>query len=233
MKVLKGKEQITLKFGNQKLNGANYNHKGLDLVKYKNQLDNIIAIDSGTVISVKTGIKGFVNGSYGNYVYIQHQNGYRSFYAHLSRVDVKKGQRVKKGQVIGYMGATGMAFGAHLHLEIEKNGKLINPEPFIFGKSNFNSTKKTIDQIAKEVIAQKWGNGIARRVRLTAAGYNYNEVQNKVNQLLGNKSTKKSVDTIAREVIAGKWGNGKDRKNRLQKAGYNYNEVQKRVNQLM
>lgn len=133
------------------------------------------------------------------------------------------------------MGATGMAYGAHLHLEIEKNGKLINPEPFIFGNSNFNSTKKTIDQIAREVIAQKWGNGIVRRVRLTASGYNYNEVQKKVNELLlGKKAiTKKSIDTIAREVIAGKWSNGKDRKTKLEKAGYNYSEIQKRVNQLI
>lgn len=89
--------------------------------------------------------------------------------------------------------------------------------------------KKTVDELAKEVIAGKWGNGTDRKNRLTKAGYNYSEVQKKVNELL----KKKSIDTIAKEVIQGKWGNGTDRKNRLTKAGYNYREVQNRVNQLL
>lgn len=91
---------------------------------------------------------------------------------------------------------------------------------------------KSTDEIAREVIAGKWGAGEDRKKKLTAAGYNYQQVQNRVNQLL-NINTKKSVDTIAREVIAGKWGAGQDRVNRLTKAGYNYQEVQNRVNQLL
>lgn len=67
-----------------------------------------------------------------------------------------------------------------------------------------------------------------RKNKLTAAGYNYNEVQAAVNSL-----NKKSVTTIAKEVIAGKWGNGSDRKKKLESAGYNYNEVQKEVNRLL
>ena len=89
--------------------------------------------------------------------------------------------------------------------------------------------KKTVDQLAKEVIEGKWGNGADRKNRLTKAGYNYSEVQKKVNELVN----KKSIDTIAKEVIQGKWGNGNDRKNRLTKAGYNYKEVQNRVNQML
>ena len=92
--------------------------------------------------------------------------------------------------------------------------------------------KKSIDEIAKEVIAGKWGNGDDRKKRLTVAGYNYSTIQARVNELCGAPSNKKSVDTIAREVIHGDWGNGADRKNRLEKAGYNYNEIQKRVNEL-
>jgi N-acetylmuramoyl-L-alanine amidase CwlA len=97
------------------------------------------------------------------------------------------------------------------------------------------ASKKSIEQIAKEVIQGKWGNGADRKKRLTNAGYNYAEVQKKVNELLGKKNTpsKKSVDAIAREVIQGKWGNGADRKKRLTNAGYNYAEVQKKVNQLL
>ena len=96
--------------------------------------------------------------------------------------------------------------------------------------------KKSIDEIAKEVINGKWGNGEDRKNRLEKAGYNYSEVQSTVNnKLSGNGTTpsKKSVDEIAKEVIQGKWGNGTDRKNRLEKAGYKYNEVQKKVNMLL
>lgn len=92
--------------------------------------------------------------------------------------------------------------------------------------------KKSVDVIAKEVIAGKWGNGDVRKKRLTAAGYNYSTIQARVNELCGVPSNKKSVDTIAREVIHGDWGNGADRKKRLTAAGYDYNAIQKRVNEL-
>ena len=104
--------------------------------------------------------------------------------------------------------------------------------------------QKSVTEIAKEVIAGKWGNGSARKEKLKAAGYDPDEVQVKVNSLLGASSSssdnagssgsaKKSVDAIAKEVIAGKWGNGAERKQKLKAAGYDPDEVQKRVNQLM
>lgn len=96
--------------------------------------------------------------------------------------------------------------------------------------------KKSIDEIAKEVINGKWGNGEDRKNRLEKAGYNYSEVQSAVNKKLSGKgatTSKKSVDEIAKEVIQGKWGNGAERKNRLAQAGYDYSEVQKKVNALL
>lgn len=93
---------------------------------------------------------------------------------------------------------------------------------------NQSTSEKTIDELAREVIAGKYGNGEARK---KALGDKYNQVQERVNQLL--KQPKKSVEEIAKEVIAGKWGNGNDRKNRLTNAGYNYNEVQNKVNSLL
>lgn len=92
--------------------------------------------------------------------------------------------------------------------------------------------KKAIDTIAREVIRGAWGIGISRRTALTKAGYNYSEVQAKVNEILANGATK-SVTAIAKEVIAGKWGVGKARKTALTKAGYDYDEVQKKVNELL
>ena len=92
---------------------------------------------------------------------------------------------------------------------------------------------KSIDELAREVIAGNWGNGQDRKDRLTAAGYNYSEIQNKVNEMMGKKTTAKTVDQLAREVIYGYWGNGQDRKNRLTAAGYDYSAVQNRVNELL
>ena len=107
--------------------------------------------------------------------------------------------------------------------------------------SSAKPAQKTVEQIAQEVIAGKWGNGTDRAQRLAAAGYNAQAVQAKVNQLLGGdsepskpaKPAKKTVEEIAREVIAGKWGNGTDRKNRLTAAGYDPQAVQSKVNQML
>lgn len=99
------------------------------------------------------------------------------------------------------------------------------------------STKKSIDEVAKEVIHGDWGNGEDRRNRLTNAGYNASEVQAKVNEMLSsNKPTettpapKPSVDilTMVKKTIRGDYGNGEARRKAL---GSHYDEVQKQVNQ--
>ena len=89
--------------------------------------------------------------------------------------------------------------------------------------------KKTVDQLADEVIAGKWDNGAERGRLLTAAGYDYHAIQKRVNE----KLYKKTVDEIANEVIRGEWGNGAERKERLTAAGYDYYTVQARVNELL
>lgn len=96
--------------------------------------------------------------------------------------------------------------------------------------------KKSIEEVAKEVINGDWGNGQDRKQRLEAAGYNYGEVQGKVNEILNigaPSQPKKSIDEIAREVINGDWGNGEERKQRLEAAGYNYRAVQDKVRDLL
>jgi hypothetical protein len=90
--------------------------------------------------------------------------------------------------------------------------------------------KKTVAELAKEVIDGKWGAGEERKNRLTNAGYDYYKVQVKVNEIL---KAKKSIDEIAREVIVGKWGVGSARKRALTQAGYDYEKVQARVNELL
>lgn len=89
--------------------------------------------------------------------------------------------------------------------------------------------KKTVEQLADEVIAGKWDNGAERERLLTAAGYDYNAVQKRVNE----KLYKKTVDELVLEVIRGDWGNGAERKERLTADGYDYYAVQARVNELL
>ena len=91
---------------------------------------------------------------------------------------------------------------------------------------------KPIDTVAREVIAGEWGNGEDRKARLTQAGYDYNVVQSKVNEMLAPRPQLKPIDEVAREVIRGEWGNGAERKRRLTEAGYDYSAVQARVNEL-
>ena len=85
------------------------------------------------------------------------------------------------------------------------------------------------------MIRGEWGNGSDRRVRLTQAGYDYDAVQNCVNEILTGASApaKKTVNELAREVIRGEWGNGSERRVRLTQAGYDYDAVQARVNEIL
>ncbi|MBO5478746.1 MAG: LysM peptidoglycan-binding domain-containing protein [Clostridia bacterium] len=105
--------------------------------------------------------------------------------------------------------------------------------PSMINTESSNTTSQTptksIDDLAQEVINQQWGNGDDRKQRLTSAGYDYNAVQNRVNEILG-ASSKKSNEEIANEVIAGKWDVGQTRKEKLTAAGYDYNTIQAIVN---
>ena len=89
----------------------------------------LLAVNSGKVI-----FSGWMGG-YGKVVKIKHGGGYVSLYAHQSRTRVKRGQRVKKGQVIGYVGSTGRSTGPHLHFGLKKNGRWINPMKVLRKKS--------------------------------------------------------------------------------------------------
>jgi murein DD-endopeptidase MepM/ murein hydrolase activator NlpD len=70
---------------------------------------------------------------YGNHIVIRHGFGYETLYAHLSGYKCKPGQRIKRGDIIGYVGSTGRSEGPHLHYEVHKNGKVVNPLNFYYG----------------------------------------------------------------------------------------------------
>ena len=105
-------------------------------------------------------------------------------------------------------------------------------EDIIKETSSTGEDKKSIDELADEVIAGKWGNGTDRKTNLEKAGYDYNAVQNRVNEILS-KDNKKSTTEVAKDVIAGEYGNGEERKKKLEAEGYDYDTVQAKVNQLL
>ncbi len=135
MKVLKNYNEVLTQGYNA------VSHYGIDVVGNNNNvhvLDYITSYEAGVIEDIRTNATGFEdNGSYGNYLVINHENGYKTRYAHLAynTIGVSKGDRVTKGQVLGYMGATGYAFGGHLHFELIKDGTAIDPTDYIFGNS--------------------------------------------------------------------------------------------------
>ena len=94
-------------------------HPGLDISADYGQ--PVVATGDGTVITAGS------NGAYGNMVALDHGFGIVTKYGHLSRIAVMSEQRVKRGDIIGYVGSTGRSTGAHLHYEVWMNGKLTNP----------------------------------------------------------------------------------------------------------
>lgn len=122
-------------------------HKGIDLVKQWSSLSEIMAHSEGLVWWIQTGKKNNLfavgNATYGNAVKIRHNNGYYTLYAHLDRVDVSLNQTVKKGQVIGYMGNTGVSKGGHLHFEVRNTSDTrIDPTPYINADLPNDSTNR-------------------------------------------------------------------------------------------
>ncbi|WP_062351049.1 M23 family metallopeptidase [Bacillus kwashiorkori] len=98
-------------------------HKGIDIARPSNY--NIRASDNGVVV-----FAGW-DGTYGNKIIIDHRNGLRTVYAHLSSINVNVGQTVARGSTIGVMGSTGNSTGIHLHFEVYKNGRLQNPSDYV------------------------------------------------------------------------------------------------------
>jgi len=114
---------ITSYYGARTLNGKYDYHLGIDLRASVGT--NIYAADGG-----KVTYAGYL-GSYGYLIKIQHDNGDETYYAHLSKISVKVGTRVYKGQIIGKSGISGNVTGPHLHFEIRKNGKTVNPIKYL------------------------------------------------------------------------------------------------------
>ncbi len=98
-------------------------HTGIDIATSYNT--PVIATADGIVVEAGT------DSIYGNHVIIKHRNGYETLYAHMSTIRVKKGDSVRKGQILGFVGMTGHTSGPHVHYEVRQNGIAIDPMPFL------------------------------------------------------------------------------------------------------
>ena len=133
-------------------------HQAIDIVGAGNTISDVIAYDDGIVVLVESNVRGTDTNSsgtasYGNFIKIKHGNNIQTLYAHLKygSVKVKKGDSVKKGQVIGTMGATGRAFGVHLHFEVrDYNNKRKNPYDYLWQTSNSPSLTATVTPVSTE-----------------------------------------------------------------------------------
>ncbi len=98
-------------------------HNGIDFTAKTGT--PIVATGDGTVERAQRA------GGFGNLVVIRHGNGYETYYAHMSKINVKKGQKVERGQVIGLVGSTGTSTAPHCHYEVHFHGKPVNPLSFV------------------------------------------------------------------------------------------------------
>ena len=145
----KGGHKVTSKFGIRTIFGKQQMHNGIDLVGENSTLDYIIAFDDGVVKISKYSLTA------GEYIQIDHGSGNYTRYLHMKKGSrtVKAGDKVLKGQVLGYMGATGNVTGAHLHFDVNVGGKYVDPAPYLEGSKAFEKTPNKIKEWQLAAIA--------------------------------------------------------------------------------
>ncbi|GAB1482508.1 M23 family metallopeptidase [Treponema sp.] len=118
---------ISMYFGQNEnpFTGQWYIHKGVDISTYR-QGDPVLATADGQVVTVDYDIGGF-----GNYIIIKHKHGFYTRYAHLQSFRIQKGQKVQQGQVVGYIGNTGLSTGPHLHYEVHIGSDVVDPMKYL------------------------------------------------------------------------------------------------------
>ena len=192
----KGGHKVTSPFGMRTIWGKKQMHNGIDLVGEGATLDYIIAFADGVVKISKYSL------TVGEYVRLYHGNGNYTRYLHMKKGSrtVKAGDKVLKGQVLGYMGATGNVTGAHLHFDVNVNGKYVDPAPYLEGVKEFDNTPNKVKDWQLAAIADgfkfakygadgKWGSeceAVAKKaVCKKRATYKYKSLTKIVQRAVG------------------------------------------------
>ncbi len=112
-------------FGNRRspTRGASRNHKGVDI---RGPVGTPIYATADGIVGRAQWVRG-----YGKYVELEHGNAIETRYAHMSALNVYPGQRIRKGEILGFMGSTGYSTGSHLHYEVRIGGEAVNPTSFL------------------------------------------------------------------------------------------------------
>jgi murein DD-endopeptidase MepM/ murein hydrolase activator NlpD len=113
-------------------------HTGMDFSATRGT--PIYATGNGKIAKVRRSGRG-----YGNHIIIDHGYGYKTLYAHMTKYIVRKGQKVKRGEIIGYVGSTGTSVAPHLHYEVHKDGRKINPANFYYNDLNPDEYEKMLE----------------------------------------------------------------------------------------
>lgn len=129
--VRNGLGRITMFFGQNvhPFHGRYYIHMGIDISTNRSG-DPVVATADGQVVTLE------FCPAYGNFILLRHRHGYFTRYAHLHSFNVALGQRVQQGQVIGFIGNTGLSTGPHLHYEVHIGSEIVDPYPYITRRPN-------------------------------------------------------------------------------------------------
>lgn len=199
--------------------------KWCNYVYQKTGIKPLIYIQKSAMDAVKKAGYGLWVAQYPDYV----ETGYQEHPWNEGKYNCLIRQYTSVGKLSGYNGNLDLnkayISAASWHKLATKAVKIVTIKP----------VKKSVNTLAKEVLAGKWGNGTDRKNRLTKAGYDYNKVQAAVNKLVkaSQMSEDKIINAVAHEVIIGKWGNGQERINRLKAAGYDPTIIQNKVNEIL
>lgn len=211
-------------------NNYQVEHQALDLIGNGNSISDVISLEDGVVelvvsdvINTDRNSKG--TASYGNFVKIRHENGKKTLYAHLKygSVNVKKGEKVNKGEKLGTMGATGNAYGVHLHFEVRNQDESReNPYEYLWGQKQIKEKNKMNEEILEKPAIQKKEEGLKENIKVE----NKEEIKKEDDEIKNERNNEviKKEDDDEEQIIKG------TSQENLEDDEHKLNKIEKNVN---